>query len=368
MRRIMLGIIVVSTLLLGAMIVGIVSYFNQPDQEQQKEKAVKRVESKPAVKEDPSHPISLLFGGDAMMDWSVKNAVTANGASYPWQNIAPFVAKADMALLNLETAVTTQKGAQNKQFTFKSDPNSLKGIKEAGFDGVSLANNHSMDFGKEGLLDTFENLKQHQIPYIGAGKDANEAYASLKKTINGKTISILAFSKVLPDISWYAGDSSPGVASGYQLEAMYQKVKEEKVNADFVFVFIHWGIEKQLQFNGEQQTIAHTLIDSGADGVIGSHPHVLQGFEFYKAKPIAYSLGNFLFPDYVSGESAETGMVELTIADEQIQMRFHPMYIANNQIHHTSAQHKEERFKKLHQRSHQVDFVDNQIIGTKKAH
>lgn len=308
-------------------------------------------------------PVRILFAGDAMMDWSVKDAINENGSDYPWEHISSFVQKSDIAVLNLESSVTTSKIAENKQFTFKSDPNSLDGISASGFNLVSLANNHSMDFGTKGLLDTFHHLNEHKLPYIGAGINEKEAYSSKTFDINGKRIKFLAFSKVLPDISWYAGSDKPGVASGYQLELMYSLVEKEKADADFLFVFIHWGNEKELHFNGEQQTIAHSLIDYGADGVIGSHPHVLQGFEYYKSKPIAYSLGNFLFPDYVSGESAETGMFELIIDNGEIRSFFHPMMITDNQIHFPSQSNTSVRLEKLANRSKNVSFQENQILA-----
>jgi poly-gamma-glutamate capsule biosynthesis protein CapA/YwtB (metallophosphatase superfamily) len=325
-------------------------------------------DAQPTPSSDPLPPnedldIRILFGGDAMMDWSVKQTIKSKGVDYPWSSIADLVSSSDYAVLNLESSVTTSGSSEDKQFTFKSDPSSLSGMKNAGFDLVSLANNHSMDYGESGLLDTMDHLEQHGLRYVGAGEDSRSAYSSEKVEINGKVISFLGFSKVLPNGSWYPTNDKPGVASGYQLENMYSLVEREKRTSDYLFVLIHWGNEKELNFTQEQETIAHALIDNGADAVIGSHPHVLQGFDIYKGRPIAYSLGNFLFPDYVTGESAETGMFELRINEEGLDSFFHPMYINQDHIYPSEAENIKERFDKLTERSKDIRFDDRQLVS-----
>jgi poly-gamma-glutamate synthesis protein (capsule biosynthesis protein) len=189
-----------------------------------------------------------------------------------------------------------------------------------------------MDYGIVGLQDTFTNLKTHNLKYMGAGNNSDEAYRAVEVMIKGKMLKFLAFSRVLPDISWYPENQKPGIASAYQEELVIKTIEKENHDTDYLFVYIHWGTEKAIYPSEEQRKYAYNMIDAGADGVIGSHPHVLQGFEYYKEKPIAYSLGNFLFPDYVSGKSAETGILTLFIRKTDIQMNFSPYYIENNQI------------------------------------
>ncbi|HYK74774.1 MAG TPA: CapA family protein, partial [Pseudoneobacillus sp.] len=262
--------------------------------------------------------IRLTFAGDAMMDWSIKNTIKQKGVDYPFLQVKKELASSDLGVVNLETAITTSAKKYPKEYNFKSDPASLTGLKNAGFDIVSLANNHSMDYQTTGLKDTLSFLKKYKLDYVGGGLNASEAYAAKTYEIKGKTIKILAFSRVLPSHSWIATSSRPGLANGYDLPLITKSITKEKKNADFVFVYIHWGVETNRKPEPFQQQWAKSMINAGADGVIGSHPHVLQGFEYYKGKPIAYSLGNFLFPDYVKGDKAQTAILHLDIKDNKI--------------------------------------------------
>lgn len=277
-------------------------------------------------------PIRLTFAGDAMMDWSVKETVKQKGPDYPFIQIKEELASSDLGVVNLETAITTGGTKQAKQYTFRSDPTALAGLKNAGFQLVSLANNHSLDYGQTGLTDTIASLRQYQLDYIGGGLNQEEAYTAKTYRIKGKTVKILAFSRVLPDYSWVATVTRPGLANGYDLNLIQSTIQEEKTDTDLLFVFIHWGIETKRSPEAFQREWAKKMIDSGADGIIGSHPHVLQGFEYYKGKPIAYSLGNFLFPNYIKGNAAQTGVLHLDIDKEKIKMTFVPYQISRDQI------------------------------------
>ncbi|MEH7336117.1 CapA family protein [Neobacillus drentensis] len=277
-------------------------------------------------------PIRLTFAGDTMFDWSVKQTVKQKGADYPFEFIKRELASSDLSVVNLETSITTGGTKQRKQYTFRSDPIALSGLKNAGFQLVSLANNHSLDFGLQGFTDTVANLKQYQLDYVGGGMNKDEAYSAQSYSIKGKIVKILAFSKVLPDFSWVATASKPGLANGYDISLINRTIQTEKEDADYLFVFIHWGIETKRSPEPFQREWAKLMIDAGADGVIGSHPHVLQGFEYYKDKPIAYSLGNFLFPNYIKGNAAQTGVLHLDIKNEKIGMTFVPYRISNDQI------------------------------------
>ena len=157
----------------------------------------------------------------------------------------------------------------------------------------------------------------------------------------------MAFSRVLPDYSWVASDTKPGLANGYDLSLIESTIKKEKPNADFLFVFIHWGVETKRNPEPFQREWAKKMIDSGADGVIGSHPHVLQGFEYYEGKPIAYSLGNFLFPNYIKGNAAQTGILHIDIHKEEMKMTFVPFRIMHDQIVKQSDQDKQAVWNEL---------------------
>lgn len=291
--------------------------------------------------------IRLTFAGDAMMDWSIKNTIKQKGVDYPFIQVKKELATSDLGIVNLETAITTSTKKYPKEYNFKSDPASLTGLKNAGFDLVSIANNHSMDYQTTGLKDTLTFLKKYKLDYVGGGLNASEAYAAKTYELKGKTIKILAFSRVLPSQSWIATSSRPGLANGYDLSLITKSIAKEKKNADFVFVYIHWGVEKNRKPENFQQQWAKSMINAGADGVVGSHPHVLQGFEYYKGKPIAYSLGNFLFPDYVKGDKAQTALLHIDIKDNKIGMTVIPYKIYKDQIISQVPQEKQAVWKNL---------------------
>ncbi|WP_163103342.1 CapA family protein [Peribacillus alkalitolerans] len=306
-------------------------------------------------------PIRVTFVGDVMMDWSIKKSIQKHGADYPFKYVSPELKKSHFAVANLETAITTRNAIYPKSYNFKSDPIAIKGLLNANFGLVSLANNHTLDYQKEGLLDTMSHLKKSGMPYIGAGTNSTEAFHSYTKEVNGKKLRFVAFSRVLPDGSWRAGTKSSGIADGYDLRKIQATIRKEKPGADFLFVYIHWGKEKSNRPESFQRDWARKMIDSGADAIIGSHPHVLQGFEYYKGKPIAYSLGNFLFPDYVKGATAQTGLLHLDIKNKTITMNFSPYLIHKDQIKTQPTTTKKQVWKHLQSISYGVKVDNGQI-------
>jgi hypothetical protein len=312
--------------------------------------------------------ISIIFAGDTLFDWSVRDAINQYGTNFPFVYVKEEVQKADLAILNLETAVTFHTEKDTSQlYNFKSDPIALSGIKDAGFDLVTLANNHALDYQKAGLLDTFHYLEEHGLGYFGAGKNTDEAYQSVEVEIKGKKIKFLGFSRFVPAVHWYEGEG-PVVASGYQEDRVYETIKREKKGTDYLIIYIHWGVERNNQPEEWQRNYAKNMIDSGADVIIGSHPHVLQGFEYYKGKPIAYSLGNFVFPDYVSGKTAETGLLTLTINDSELTMYFNPYFIKDNQILPLEGLEDELMYQYLQEISYNVNIEDGLITHVKNLH
>ncbi|QOY34018.1 CapA family protein [Anaerobacillus isosaccharinicus] len=285
------------------------------------------------LKEQPiEEPITIAFAGDVMMDGSIERVMNKHGYNYPFLQVKKELEKVDYAIVNLETAVTKRGTPYSKQYNFRTGPQSLKALKDAGFQMVSLANNHTMDFGEEGLVDTIDYLNEIGLAHVGAGRNSEEAYAEEIIEIKGKKIAILGFSRVLPTGTWYATPSKPGIASGYQVDRMLKIIERVREEVDYLFVFMHWGIERQQIPEPYQFKDARAMIDAGADGIIGAHPHVIQGLDFYKGKPIAYSLGNFLFPDYVSGLTAESCVLTLIIDGNDIKMQYTPYQITGNQV------------------------------------
>ncbi len=309
--------------------------------------------------------ITIAFAGDMMMEGSIEQAMNNYGIHYPFLQVEQELQQADYAIVNLETAVTKRGTPYSKQYNFRTGPKSLIAVKEAGFDMVSLANNHTMDYGKKGLVDTIDYLNEVGLAYVGAGRNSEEAYRAHVIEIKDRQIAILGFSRVLPTVSWYARPSKPGIASGYQLDRMVTIVEEVKKEVDYVFVYMHWGIERQQYPEPYQFDDARAMINAGADGIIGSHPHVIQGLDYYNGKPIAYSLGNFLFPDYVSGLTAESALLTLIIREDEIEMKFTPYEITGNQVAKVSDQVMEARLVGLENLSFNVKREGNIFSNTK---
>ncbi|MBB5175049.1 CapA family protein [Texcoconibacillus texcoconensis] len=277
-------------------------------------------------------PINIVFAGDIMFEWSLEDTVQQHGADYPFAHVHETISEADYAIANLETAVTDHEVPYEKIYNFKTNIENLEGIANAGFDFVSLANNHTMDYGEEGLMDTIHALEGVSLDYAGAGRNKEDAYAPHTMEINGKIINIFAFSQVLPSMNWYAGEDKPGIASGYQEDRVVDLIREVDEESDYVLVYMHWGNEGEHMPETATRNYAEMMTEAGADAVVGAHPHVLQGFEFFDDQPVAYSIGNFLFPDYVEGPTAETGVLNIELANGEASMSFKPWLIDDDQI------------------------------------
>jgi poly-gamma-glutamate capsule biosynthesis protein CapA/YwtB (metallophosphatase superfamily) len=303
-------------------------------EEEKQETKEEKIEEKKAIAPEDEPEITLTFSGDTMFDWDLRPVIAKNGADYPFQHVKGEVEKADYAFVNLESVFTTREQKVGGQlFWIKSDPSTLQAIKNTGFDLVNLGNNHSLDYLEEGLTDSISHVEKMELDYIGAGRNEEEAYKPKEVEIKGKKFKFFSFVRFFPDYRWVATKDKPGVPNGYDLDLLINKIKEQKGDADYVIVYMHWGVEKTNTPAPYQKEYVKRMVDeAGVDAIVGSHPHWLQGFEYYNGVPIAYSLGNFLFPDYVNGRSAETGVLTLKAKGDKIDMSFNPYMIRNNQI------------------------------------
>ncbi len=253
----------------------------------------------PTIAKTPSNKkdtLSLSFAGDVLLDRSVANVISNKGANFILSDVKPILSGADISMINLECPISTRgTKAKDKQYTFRAKPGSVDVLKSAGIDIVTLANNHVLDFGKDAMLDTFTYLDKAGIKYVGAGHDIDKASMAKYYNVNGFNVAILGSSHVIPVVEWAAGKNKPGVATTYNPTRLLSEISSAKKKSDIVVVYVHWGTERNTKPDTYQRNLANKYIDSGADLVIGSHPHVLQGFEYYKGKLIAYSLGNFVF-------------------------------------------------------------------------
>lgn len=325
----------------------------------------------PALKQEVNikntNPITITFVGDLLMDLSVKNAMNIEGIDYPFEYVSNDLQQADLAVANLETPLTTRDESYkdlNQRFNFQSNPKHIQGLINAGFDLVSLANNHALDYGEEGLEDTMMNLDKFGLDYVGVGKTSEEAFQSQTYDMNGTKVSIMAASRFVPHVDWYTfeKETKAGVAGAYDLDYLVEKVKEEKKDTDFLILYIHWGIESTDTPDDYQKTYVKRLVEAGVDAIVGSHPHWLQGFEYYQDVPVAYSLGNFLFPNYITGNTAETGLLTLTILNNKVTMAFKPYSIENNQIVFMTDEGESRVLDKLERLSFDVEIDGYQII------
>ena len=251
-------------------------------------------------------PVRLIAVGDLMLGTSVKEVVLTHGASYPFRNYRVLLGEADLAFGNLETPLsergTATPGkskeslANRTNYIFRAPLSSAAGLAKAGFDSVSLANNHSMDYGAVALRDTLAALDEAGVERVGAGESYAESMRPVFLQRNGQRFAFFAVSDVLPLYS-VAGKRTPGVAParGAQFEKdMPRLFREARKKADWVLVSVHWGKEGYTGSTPKQRRLGRKLIDWGADVVIGHHTHVLGPIEKYHGGLIHYSLGNFV--------------------------------------------------------------------------
>ncbi|MFC4600067.1 CapA family protein [Cohnella hongkongensis] len=276
--------------------------------------------------------VSLALVGDILPAARVLELMKKNGYDYPFRESKALLEAADIAAGNLEAPIT-ERGipAEDKQYVFRGTVESLQAVKDAGFDFVSLANNHTLDYGWEGLSDTMDALDDLGIKHAGSGNDDKEAFEPSYIEANGLTVAFVSVTRVVPVVEWKADRNHPGVAEAYSPERAVAAIEKAKSNADVVVVMAHWGKEREEKPVDHQIDLAHRFVDAGADLVVGSHPHVLQGFESYKGKWIAYSLGNFVFST-TSVRSSETGILHAECrADGSCELSFRPMFATYSQ-------------------------------------
>lgn len=255
--------------------------------------------------------VNLTFAGDVIFSGKVQSLLEKEGYDYPYAYVRNRFKNDDLTVINLETPVTSgSTTGADKTYVFKSSPKALGPLRNAGVDVVNLANNHTLDQGIPGLLDTIKHLDKADIAHVGAGADAAAAYAPVIVERNGVKIAVVGVSRVLPEAGWAAGKKHPGAASAYDPEAAARAVQAAKRQADVVVAIVHWGKERVDMPDANQTTLAHRMIDAGADLIIGGHAHVLQGFESYKGKWIAYGTGNFIFTRSATAKTWETGVFQ----------------------------------------------------------
>lgn len=276
------------------------------DTEQAKEEAVEV--NPPAIK--------FLFFGDMMLDRNVGKQIKEKGLDYLFEKLAgednKFFEGIDLIGCNLEGAVTNNGAhyAPQMAYDFAFNPDLIGQLKKYNFNFFNTANNHLSDQGKKGVGETEKNLDEMNFYHSGCVDGGIDDCTSTILNIAGKKIGMAGFSTVYTKLD---------------KEKLKTKIKDLADSTDLVVVNIHWGVEYVNKFNKTQQELAHTLIDAGADIIIGHHPHVTQGIEIYKNHPIFYSLGNFIFDQYFSKETQEGFAVGINIENEKTSIFLYPI-------------------------------------------
>lgn len=238
--------------------------------------------------------VRLCAVGDLLFDRGVR---TARGEADPavlLAKVAPFIARHDLAFGNLECPLAPPEvGFQlPKRFSFRCDPEVAAGLHRVGFDALQVANNHTVDRGREGFAHTLDALRAQGLGAVGGGRTQDEALRPVVMRKNGLTVAMFGAVGFVLEATTRLRDQ-PGPA--WDLEGLVQGVRRARNRVDVVVVGLHWGAEGHPLPGRSQVELGHRLIDAGADLVLGHHPHVLQSVEHYKGRWIVYSLGNFVF-------------------------------------------------------------------------
>lgn len=268
--------------------------------------------------------------GDIMLAGRWTPVLRKTGYTLPFGSVKAELAGGDINLANLECPIA-RRGTEfrSKKFRFRAEPEVARAIRSAGFNLVTLANNHSMDFGWPALAETFQYLNDAGIAWIGAGQNLGEARQMALYTIKEKKIAFLGYSLTQP-IEFFAGRARPGTAPGYATMVTADIIKARQ-QADYVIVSFHWGKEASGAVQAYQRDTAHRAIEAGADVIIGHHPHVLQGVELYKKGIIFYSLGNFAFASK-SATADVSAIVRLRLSDAQREAEVLPLDVLHRRV------------------------------------
>ncbi len=246
------------------------------------------------VRPEVSNKVSLVFAGDMVLDDAAGEMMRAGGD--PLSGFAPDFKAADIRIANLECVIATTGSAAGKNYTFRAHPRSIP-VLQRHLDAVALANNHSGDFGREAFAEMLGLLQAQGLAQFGGGMNLRQAHTPLIIERKGLRIALLSYNEFMPR-SFEADVDAPGVAWSEDEMVVADIINaRKKYAADLVIPVMHWGWENELQSNARQRELAHSMIDAGADVIIGGHPHVTQEIEHYRGKPIIYSVGNFVMKE-----------------------------------------------------------------------
>lgn len=262
---------------------------------------------------------TIIAGGDLMFDRGVKARLEKNEKNYNdlFEYIHSYLNEADLVFANLEGSLSGKGADQGSKYSFRFEPAVAPAMALAGFDVVSLANNHILNWGREALCDTTTNLNNVGIGYVGAGCNSDDAEAPYITKLGETRIAFLAYTEFYKGA--HATTDRPGL-SRYDLDLIKKRSQDLKNNdqADLVMVSMHWGEEYKHRAPDRIVDIAQGLVDAGVDVVIGHHPHVDQEIERYGDGWIVYSLGNFVFDQSWSEETMQGLLAEIKVQNKRV--------------------------------------------------
>ena len=316
--------------------------------------------------------ISFGFAGDILFDdeYAMMANLLRRGVSIENGISEPLLAQmhdVDIMMVNNEFSYTNRgTPTEGKTYTFRADTSTVSYLNDMGVDIVSLANNHVYDFGETGLLDTLNTLEQAEMPYVGAGRNLEEAAAPVYFISGDVKVAMVSATQIErldnPDTK-EAGENSPGVFRCWNPEKLYEVVAAAEENSDFVIVYIHWGTENVTEPDWAQLAQAEGLAQAGADLIIGDHPHCLQGIQYYGDVPVFYSLGNFWF----NSKTLDTGMVKADISKDGIEsLQFVPAIQSDCRTDLAYGSDKERILTELNSISYGIT-IDGDGFITKKV-
>lgn len=280
----------------------------------------------------PSGKVKIAFAGDTTQSDVFAEATSWRSMSYPFEDVNEIFSSADISFVNLETCVSNRGESEKKEgYGFQTLPEYLQVYTAAGIDIVSAANNHVRDYGMDALDDTFTNLDDYGIGYIGAGRNITEAEKMIVYEVNGVKVGFTALNMINMDPTWYARDDRAGIncVDFSACEEYLNLISEYDKQCDVLMVSVHWGVEYTNAITEEQEQFGHMLCDSGADIILGHHSHTLQPVEYYNGSMIFYSLGNFLFYK-MDDEAGKTAIFEIEIDKNGfVSGKLSPVFISN---------------------------------------
>lgn len=271
------------------------------------------------IKENEDEKIVLSFTGDVSLadNWHVMKAMDERKQGLSGilsEEVKNILVSSDITVVNNEFSISNRGEAMiGKQYTFKGNPDRLSLYQEMGVDLVTLANNHVYDYGKDAFEDTLLSLTEYNIPYVGAGYNIEEAKRPYYFIIGGYKIAFVNASRAEKYIlTKEATEDSGGILKCYDTALFEEAISYARKTSDFVIALVHWGTEGTHVLEKVQEETGKLYIEKGADIVIGTHAHTLQGITFYQGKPIIYNLGNFLF----NAKTIDTAIFNITISKE----------------------------------------------------